>query len=568
MEPHVPARNGHGSSFQADLESGQKALAEGAWEEARDRFSRAAVADPGSPEANEGLGWALQWLDEPEASFELREKAYRLYQARGDARSSARVAMFLGLDYADFRGMAICMGWLQLARRALEPLEETPEHAWLYLWEGHLARAMEHDLPRASELAARSGQLAARLGLKDLELLSVALEGLIRVTAGEVEDGMRQLDEAAAAAASGDIEQLDSVVATCCFLMHACERVRDYERANAWSERIGAISRRWRVSSVFALCQTEQAAVLIGSGEWIAGEQLLIDSHRDLEAKRPLLAPEARMQLGELRRRQGRLEEAEELFRETEPRTLAILGLAAIALERGDAAEAAFRVERLRRRSMAEKWIERVWALQLLIEARLATGQKREANEVLAELDGIARRVGIAPVMAIHSLARGQILRAAGEPDEARHAFEDSLDAFDRTGTPWEAARVRLELSRVLFDVGRISFARQEAEAAHATFERLGAEGERRKARELLERIESLPRGVTPRSQARLSILSRREVEVLQLVAEGLNDREVAARLNLSEHTVHRHVSNILGKLDQPSRTAAVAHATRSGILT
>jgi LuxR family transcriptional regulator, maltose regulon positive regulatory protein len=561
-------RNDHPSSFEADLESGQKALAEGAWEEARERFSRAERADPNSPEAHEGLGWALQWLDEPEASFELREKAYRLYQDRGDARAAARVAMFLGLDYADFRGMAICMGWLQLARRALEPLEETPEHAWLYLWEGHLARALEHDLPRASDLASRAREIAARLEIKDLELLSVALEGLIRVTAGDVEEGMRQLDAAAAAAAAGDIAQLDSVVATCCFLMHACERVRDYERANAWSERIGAISRRWRVSSVFALCRTEQAAVLIGSGDWEGGEQLLLLSHRELEAKRPLLLPEARMQLGELRRRQGRFEEAEELFREAEPRTLAVLGLAAIALERGDAAEAAFRVERLRRRSMAEKWIERVWALQLLIEARLASGQKREANEVLAELDVIARRVGIPPVMAIHALARGQIFRAAGELDEARHALEDSLDAFDRTGTPWEAARVRIELSRVLFGIGRIPFARQEAEAAIATFERLGSAREQRKAQELLERIESLPHAAPPPTQTRLTILSRREVEVLQLVAEGLSDREVAVRLNLSEHTIHRHVSNILGKLDQPSRTAAVAHATRSGILT
>jgi LuxR family transcriptional regulator, maltose regulon positive regulatory protein len=564
----LPERNDHPSSFEADLESGQKALAEGAWEEAKERFGRATAADPDSPEANEGLGWALQWLDEAEASFELREKAYRLYQARGDAQAAARVAMFLGLDYADFRGMAICMGWLQLARRALEPLEETPEHAWLYLWEGHLVRAMEHDLPRASDLAGRAREIAARLGIKDLELLAVALEGLIRVTGGEVEEGMRQLDEAAAAAAAGDIEQLDSVVATCCFLMHACERVRDYERANAWSERIGAISRRWRVGSVFALCRTEQAAVLIGSGDWDAGEQLLIMSHRELEAKRPLLVPEARMQLGELRRRQGRLEEAEALFRETEPRTLAILGLAAIALERGDAEEAAFRVERLRRRSMAEKWIERVWALQILIEARLATGRKREANEVLAELDGIARRVGIPPVLAVYSLARGQVLRATREADEARHAFEDSVDAFERTGTPWEAARVRLELSGVLFDVGRVTFARQEAEAALATFDRLGAEGEQRKARELLAQLEAFPRAAAPFSSERLSILSRREVEVLQLVAEGLSDREVAVRLNLSEHTIHRHVSNILGKLDQPSRTAAVAHATRSGILT
>lgn len=549
------------------LESGQRYLAEGAWEEARVAFEKVLAASPDSPEACEGAGWACYWLEEAEQSFELREAAYRSYLSRGEPAAAARVAMFLALDYADFRGLAVSVGWLQLARRALEPLEETAEHGWLYLWEGHLARALEHDLPRASSLARSAREVARRLSLADLELLALALDGLIRVTDGEIEEGMRQLDEATAAAASGQMEHLDSVVATCCFLMHACERVRDYERAFAWGERIGAMAARWRIGSVFALCQTEQAAVLIGIGKWAEGERLLVESHRELEARRPLLAPEALMHLGELRRRQGRVEEAQTLFRETEPRTLAILGLAAIDLERGDADEAAFRLERLRRRSLAEKWVERVHALQLLIQSRLALGQKREANELLAELEGLARRVGTAAVLAIYSHALGQVHRAVGDFEEARHAFEDALDGFERCGTPWEAARLRVELAGVLFDIGRLAFARQELETAIEVFERLGASADLVRARDLLERVTSMPRPLPSPASPRLSILSKREIEVLKLVAEGCSDREVATRLHLSEHTVHRHVSNILGKLDQPSRTAAVAHATRAGIL-
>jgi LuxR family transcriptional regulator, maltose regulon positive regulatory protein len=61
--------------------------------------------------------------------------------------------------------------------------------------------------------------------------------------------------------------------------------------------------------------------------------------------------------------------------------------------------------------------------------------------------------------------------------------------------------------------------------------------------------------------------LSQREVEVLRLVAQGLSDKEIATRLVLSRHTVHRHIHSILTKLDLPSRAAAAAYAARHGLL-
>ena len=63
------------------------------------------------------------------------------------------------------------------------------------------------------------------------------------------------------------------------------------------------------------------------------------------------------------------------------------------------------------------------------------------------------------------------------------------------------------------------------------------------------------------------ALLSRREREVLKLVAHGLTDREIAEQLILSPHTVHRHVANIRHKLGRGSRTAAVAEAARLGLL-
>ena len=64
-----------------------------------------------------------------------------------------------------------------------------------------------------------------------------------------------------------------------------------------------------------------------------------------------------------------------------------------------------------------------------------------------------------------------------------------------------------------------------------------------------------------------LSDLTPRELEVLRLVAQGLNTAEIAERLVVSPHTVHRHMANIRAKLRLPSRAAAVAHAARVGLL-
>jgi pimeloyl-ACP methyl ester carboxylesterase/DNA-binding CsgD family transcriptional regulator len=75
--------------------------------------------------------------------------------------------------------------------------------------------------------------------------------------------------------------------------------------------------------------------------------------------------------------------------------------------------------------------------------------------------------------------------------------------------------------------------------------------------------LEDRPAG-TARGRSPLSL---RETEVLRLVASGLSNRDIASALVLSEHTVHRHVANILRKLAQSTRAAAAAHATRAGLI-
>jgi DNA-binding NarL/FixJ family response regulator len=68
-------------------------------------------------------------------------------------------------------------------------------------------------------------------------------------------------------------------------------------------------------------------------------------------------------------------------------------------------------------------------------------------------------------------------------------------------------------------------------------------------------------------SRSPLPEVTPREREVLGLLTKGLTNQQIAERLVVSEHTVHRHVTNILRKLDLPSRAAAAAHAVRSGLV-
>ena len=79
--------------------------------------------------------------------------------------------------------------------------------------------------------------------------------------------------------------------------------------------------------------------------------------------------------------------------------------------------------------------------------------------------------------------------------------------------------------------------------------------------------IKAPPVPVSEQATGMLDELSAREKEVLGLVAQGLSDAQIAQRLIISPHTVHRHVANILAKLGLPTRAAAAARAAGAGLL-
>jgi DNA-binding CsgD family transcriptional regulator len=541
------------------LQAGWDELRHGRWREARGRFE-AALAVAESPEAHEGVGWASYCLDDDPLTLEARERAFRLYRERGDDHSAARVAAWLAADWLEFRGEpAVANGWLRRAYRLLGDGEPGPGHGWLAAHEASMI--VDDDPAQAGQLAGRAIDLGRAFSIPELEMVGLGLEGVALVEQGELGAGMQRLDEATAAALSGEAEILPCVGWACCYLVAACEHVRDYDRAGEWCERVTEFCARHGIALLLSLCKAKYAGVLTWQGRWAEAEAELRQAVESLAGTRPPLVGEAAVRLGELRRRQGRLDEAEALFARCEYKPLALLGRAEIALDRGKVTDAAELAERYLRRFPENNRIERCAGLEVAIRAYVALEKWDRVDVALAELRVLAERAGTRPLRAAVLAAQGRAEAGRGDVDAARCSFEDALDVLAGSA-PYEIAQVRLHLAEVLAVLGRSSRARSEADAALSMFRGLGARRDQARAQAVQAR---LGRGSAPAvsSPGPLAALSPREREVLLLLAEGLTNREIAMRLVISEHTVHRHVTSVLRKLGLPSRAAAAAVAAR-----
>jgi LuxR family transcriptional regulator, maltose regulon positive regulatory protein len=549
--------------------AGDDALARGAWSEARDAFD-ADLSRHETPEALEGLALSAWWLDLADRVFDSRERAYRLYLAAAEPRGAARVAVWLGWDYWAFRGEpAVANGWLQRARRLLEDQPPCAERAWLDVREGSFVLLEEGDPERALALAENGIRVARDIGHVDYEMLGRAVQGLAQVTSGAVAEGMRGLDEVNAAVVAGELTDLVAIGLSCCYMINACERVRDYERAVQWCTRLKAFSAKWGLRPLFAVCRTQYASICLWRGTWLEAEQELSAASQELAASRPAMTGDALVRLAELRRRQGRLVDAGDLLEQAGEQGLALLGRAELAFDHNDWRGAAEQAARYLRHVPTPNRTERAAGLDLSVRALTGLADRDGAKTALAELSSIATLVATAPLRASASFAAGYVALAEGEPDAARRHLEDAVDLFLQSGAPFEVARARTELARALAALERVDAAAEEFRRAIALFAELKASHEEARAQRLLDALPTpqAGRGEDSPAAAESGGLTRREIEVLRLVAAGLSNQMLAERLFVSEHTVHRHVANIMSKLSVSTRAAAVAQAARLGLL-
>jgi ATP/maltotriose-dependent transcriptional regulator MalT len=295
-------------------------------------------------------------------------------------------------------------------------------------------------------------------------------------------------------------------------------------------------------------CRTLYAGVLLSRGAWPEAETSLQEATGRLRQTRPAIAADGLVRLADLRRRQGRLDEAAAIYIELEgdpfraqAEPLATLGRGELALARGDAVDAVDDAERYLRMLEPDERARRAAGLELLARAHAAAAAPAAARAAATALTGIADHLGTAAVRGSAALADGAASVASGELERARTALEDAVDRFGSAGAPYDTAVAQALLAAALHASGRIDRAREQERAARPSW---------------IPAIDGEPPVDDPAG------LSAREREILRMMAAGLSNEDIAARLVLSIRTVERHVSNIYAKLGAAGRNArAVATA-------
>jgi DNA-binding CsgD family transcriptional regulator len=536
------------------ITAGQAALRAADWPAARASFE-AALAERDAPEAHDGLGIALWWLNQIRASHDHRTRAYIGFKQRGMLRAAAVIAAWLAREQVFLHGNASAMkGWFARAERLLVQEERCPEQGWVALFRASV-QAEPADLERVTLEAL---QVARAFDDADLEALTLAFCGMARVSLGRVEDGMACLDEAMAAATSGEVGNLMVVGEIFCVMLSACESSGDLVRGEHWRQAAAEFAARHNSAFLGAYCRTAQGGLLAAAGRWQDAETALTEAIRAFEAGHHALRLHAVFKLAELRIYQGRLEEAEVLLTGYEDYAAAVIPLARLHLARGEAQLARALLDQALGRSQPPA-PGRAPLLLLLVEALLALGDLAAAERAAEELATLGRQARSDLLLGQAELARGQVRRYAGAADAAE-CFQSVVDRLRAYEQSLLVARARLEMAQVLQGhdwAGAVTWAR----AALASFARLGAAREADEAAGLLRRLgvaaRAAPRGREP--------LTRREAEVLALIARGLTNRAIAERLVISAKTVEHHVSQILGKLGLRSRAEAAAFAAAGG---
>ena len=188
-------------------------------------------------------------------------------------------------------------------------------------------------------------------------------------------------------------------------------------------------------------------------------------------------------------------------------------------------------------------------------EIMLATGNLDEAQRACEALEALRDEFGTVSVHALAAQARGALCLQCGDANTALEFLRESFAQWERMPVPYEAARVRVLMAQCCESLGDADAGALERDAARAIFEQLGARPD-------LERLAAPGSSVSNGGG-----LTAREMEVIRLVAQGYTNKAIGSALGVSTRTIDRHVANILGKLNVPSRAAAIAMAAAQRLL-
>ena len=491
--PCHPILDGRGTGVQSaepvtqivddSLEAGREAARRHAWRDAYELLRSADEDGRLGAEDLENLADAAWWTGRLDEAIGLRERAYTAYAGAQEAGRAAMLALMLAMDYGLRGAMSVSGGWIARAERLLADEPESVEHGHLALAQGTHALDMG-ELDRARESFDRARELASRFGDRSLETTALVFEGAIRVWTGDVEGGLAILDEATAAATSGELDPLATGIVYC-VTIDSCQALGDCGRAAEWTDAANRWCDRLDVTGFPGACRVHRAEILRLRGEWPKAAEQAMQACEELHDYNRGVTAAGFYEIAEIRRRQGDFAAAEEAYRKAdelgrEPQP----GLALLRLAQGkmDAASAGIR------RALATEALDplsRSRRLPAQVEIALAGGEIRRAREAAEELEAIADQYKVdgrwTPAFegAVH-LASGRIKLAEHDWVGAATSLRAARDTWNKIGAPYETAQARMLLGRAYRGEGDEDGARGELTIARATFERLGESSTRR----------------------------------------------------------------------------------------
>jgi DNA-binding CsgD family transcriptional regulator/tetratricopeptide (TPR) repeat protein len=540
-------------------DEGRAAFQRRAWSDAYARFSEAARVGPLPHEDAERLAMAA-YLVGAEDWAQAWERAYHDCVRADDVARAVWCAIWLAYGLLDRGEVALGGGWMGRAQTLIEGTTyDGAERGYLMI--PAAIGCCEEDPAAALEMFGAARAIGERHADAGLTALAGMGQGQALVGLGRWAEAVPLLDEVMLAVAA---DEIPPIVAgnVLCGALDACNRILDLRRAREWTVAL----RRWCDTQPDLVpfrgqCLVHRAEIMQLQGDWPDAVDEAREACRLLSGR--LARGDAFYRMAELHRVRGELSEAEEAYRSAslagrEPQP----GLALLRLAQGqpDVAVAAIR------RVLAETTdgSARARILGPYVEIMLAGAEHEAARTAADELAALAADIGTAYLRAVAAAAHGAVLLAAGDAEAALPALRQAWSGWRGLEVPYEAARVRMLIGLACRALGDVDGARMELDAARLGFSMLGAVTD-------LARVEALlasagdPAGDPARAQA--FGLTTREREVLALVAKGGSNREIAAALFISEHTVARHLQNILGKLGVPSRTAAGSLAYEHGLV-
>jgi len=545
-------------THQQSIEAGRAAFEKNAWADAYALLSAADAQTPLDPDDLDRLATAAFLIGEDAAGIRARTRAHAGFLERADPIRAARTAFWLGFTLLDQPGQAAqAGGWLARAQRLVDAATKPcVEEGWLLCASARQGVAAG-DIPSAHDAFKQAAEIGERFHDRDLLALARHGQGRTLLFMKQTATGLALLDEVMVGVTGGEISPIIAGIVYCS-VISACHDLFDLRRANEWT----AAFQSWCAGQpdlvpFRGLCLIHRSELMQLHGAWQDAFGEARDACKRIAA--PSSHPEAGAayyQLAELHRLRGEFVEADEAYRlasqmgrKPQP------GLALLRLSQGqtEAADTSIRLALHETRGGRS----RVFLLSAAVEIMLATNDIPGARTACDELAQRADQFGVPFLRALAAQARGAVGLAEAQPLAALEVLSEAMGLWHQLDAPFELAQVRALIGAAHRSLGDDEGARLEFEAAHETFENLGA----------TPAAARVAVHLAPPASDSSTGLTGREIEVLRLIATGVTNRTIAARLSISEKTVARHVSNIFTKLDLSSRAAATAYAYEHKLL-